>query len=102
MLFREITSLQVKMANMEARLAELSRPSQSSAVITPSLATSTMIDGECQTTLEGSGKGLGRSRCSYGGSVSSVELRNLYTNLGGSAQKPKRISQSFFPKVFIV
>ncbi|KAF4720462.1 Diphthamide biosynthesis protein 1, partial [Perkinsus olseni] len=46
---QEITSLQVKMANMEAKLAEVSRDSQAAAVITPPLSALTMTDGECQT-----------------------------------------------------
>ncbi|KAF4677158.1 hypothetical protein FOL47_003000 [Perkinsus chesapeaki] len=47
----EITSLQVKVANLEARLAEVSRNSQpSAAVITPRLLpSSNLVEAECQT-----------------------------------------------------
>ncbi|KAF4717533.1 hypothetical protein FOZ62_008866, partial [Perkinsus olseni] len=89
----EITSLQVKIANMEAKLAELSRDSQAAAVITPPLSALTMTDGECQTDSTDSWGSFGDQQQEEDGSPSYFPSINAALASASKADLEKQVRE---------
>ncbi|KAF4673265.1 Diphthamide biosynthesis protein 1 [Perkinsus olseni] len=89
----EITSLQVKMANMEAKLAEVSRDSQAAAVITPPLSALTMTDGECQTDSTDSSGSFGDQQPEEDGSPSYFPSINAALASASKADLEKQVRE---------